>query len=34
MARLLGNSGIEITPIIVGTWQAAKSGWVALKMQK
>jgi myo-inositol catabolism protein IolS len=31
MARLLGNSGIEITPIIVGTWQAGKSGWVGIE---
>jgi aryl-alcohol dehydrogenase-like predicted oxidoreductase len=31
MARLLGNSGIEITPIIVGTWQAGKRGWVGIE---
>jgi myo-inositol catabolism protein IolS len=31
MAKLLGNSGIEITPIIVGTWQAGKSGWVGIE---
>jgi len=31
MARLLGNSGIEITPVIVGTWQAGKSGWVGIE---
>jgi myo-inositol catabolism protein IolS len=31
MAKLLGNSGIEITPIIVGTWQAGKSGWVSIE---
>ena len=31
MTRLLGNSGIEITPIIVGTWQAGKSGWVGIE---
>lgn len=31
MARLLGTSGIEITPIIVGTWQAGKSGWVGIE---
>jgi myo-inositol catabolism protein IolS len=31
MARLLGNSEIEITPIIVGTWQAGKSGWVGIE---
>ncbi|MBD1998795.1 aldo/keto reductase [Leptolyngbya sp. FACHB-541] len=31
MARLLGTSGIEITPVIVGTWQAGKSGWVGIE---
>lgn len=31
MARLLGNSGITITPIIFGTWQAGKSGWVGVE---
>jgi len=31
MARLLGNSGITITPIIFGTWQAGKSGWVGIE---
>ena len=25
--RKLGNSEIEITPIIMGTWQAGKRGW-------
>lgn len=31
MARLLGNSGIAITPIIFGTWQAGKSGQVGIE---
>jgi aryl-alcohol dehydrogenase-like predicted oxidoreductase len=31
MARLLGNSGIAITPIVFGTWQAGKSGWVGIE---
>jgi myo-inositol catabolism protein IolS len=31
MARLLGKSGITITPIIFGTWQAGKSGWVGIE---
>lgn len=31
MARLLGNSGITITPIIFGTWQAGKNGWVGIE---
>lgn len=31
MARLLGNSGITITPIVFGTWQAGKSGWVGIE---
>lgn len=29
--RKLGNSEIEITPIIFGTWQAGKSGWVGVE---
>ncbi|NJL21641.1 MAG: aldo/keto reductase [Leptolyngbyaceae cyanobacterium SM1_3_5] len=29
--RRLGNSQIEITPIIFGTWQAGKSGWVGVE---
>lgn len=31
MTRSLGQSGIEITPIIFGTWQAGKSGWVGIE---
>ena len=31
MARLLGNSGITITPIVFGTWQAGKNGWVGIE---
>lgn len=31
MARMLGNSGIAITPIIMGTWQAGKRGWVGIE---
>lgn len=31
MKRSLGQSGIEITPIIFGTWQAGKSGWVGIE---
>jgi myo-inositol catabolism protein IolS len=31
MTRQLGNSGIQITPIIFGTWQAGKSGWVGIE---
>jgi myo-inositol catabolism protein IolS len=31
MARLLGKSGITITPIIFGTWQAGKKGWVGIE---
>ncbi|MBD2092169.1 aldo/keto reductase [Microcoleus sp. FACHB-1515] len=29
--RKLGSSQIEITPIIFGTWQAGKSGWVGIE---
>lgn len=29
--RTLGKSGIAITPIIVGTWQAGKRGWVGIE---
>lgn len=29
--RLLGTSGIEITPILTGTWQAGKSMWVGIE---
>lgn len=29
--RKLGNSTVEITPIIFGTWQAGKSGWVGVE---
>lgn len=25
--RFLGNSDVKITPVIIGTWQAGKSGW-------
>ncbi|MBE9177812.1 aldo/keto reductase [Oculatella sp. LEGE 06141] len=33
MARRLGNTEIEITPILFGTWQAGKSGWVGVEDQ-
>ncbi|WP_026098334.1 aldo/keto reductase [Kamptonema formosum] len=29
--RPLGTSGIEITPVIMGTWQAGKSMWVGVE---
>ena len=29
--RALGTSGIQITPIITGTWQAGKSQWVGVE---
>ena len=29
--RSLGRSGIQITPIIMGTWQAGKSMWVGIE---
>lgn len=29
----LGNTNIEITPLIFGTWQAGKSGWVGIEDQ-
>jgi myo-inositol catabolism protein IolS len=29
--RTLGKSGIAITPIIMGTWQAGKRGWVGIE---
>jgi myo-inositol catabolism protein IolS len=29
--RQLGTSGIEISPIIMGTWQAGKRGWVGIE---
>ncbi|GAB4460666.1 MAG: aldo/keto reductase [Elainellaceae cyanobacterium] len=29
--RELGTSGIQITPILMGTWQAGKSGWVGIE---
>lgn len=29
--RLLGKSGIAITPIIMGTWQAGKRNWVGIE---
>ncbi|NES79934.1 MULTISPECIES: aldo/keto reductase [Okeania] len=29
--RTLGNSEIEITPIIMGTWQAGKRGWADIE---
>lgn len=32
--RLIGQSKIEITPIIVGTWQAGKSGWLGIEDQE
>ena len=28
--RKLGNSDIDITPLIFGTWQAGKRGWVGV----
>jgi aryl-alcohol dehydrogenase-like predicted oxidoreductase len=28
--RLLGNTNIAISPIILGTWQAGKKGWVGI----
>lgn len=31
--RKLGNTDIEITPLIFGTWQAGKSGWVGIEDQ-
>jgi aryl-alcohol dehydrogenase-like predicted oxidoreductase len=31
MTQPLGNSGIQITPIIFGTWQAGKNGWVGIE---
>ncbi|WOD40404.1 aldo/keto reductase [Nodosilinea sp. E11] len=32
-SRRLGNTDIEITPLIFGTWQAGKSGWVGIEDQ-
>ncbi|MBE9114107.1 aldo/keto reductase [Nodosilinea sp. LEGE 07298] len=32
-ARKLGNTDIEITPLIFGTWQAGKRGWVGIEDQ-
>jgi len=29
--RKLGQSDVEITPILFGTWQAGKSGWVGIE---
>jgi myo-inositol catabolism protein IolS len=29
--RLLGKSGIAITPIVMGTWQAGKRNWVGIE---
>ena len=29
--RTLGNSGVKITPIIMGTWQAGKKMWVGIQ---
>ncbi|MGK7902981.1 MAG: aldo/keto reductase [Hormoscilla sp.] len=29
--RTLGNSGVKITPIIMGTWQAGKKMWVGIE---
>ena len=29
--RRLGTSDVQITPIIVGTWQAGKSMWVGIE---
>lgn len=31
--RRLGKTDIEITPLIFGTWQAGKSGWVGIEDQ-
>jgi myo-inositol catabolism protein IolS len=31
--RSLGRSDIQITPIIMGTWQAGKEGWVGIEDQ-
>jgi myo-inositol catabolism protein IolS len=31
--RKLGNTEIEITPLIFGTWQAGKKGWVGVEDQ-
>ncbi|NMF84413.1 aldo/keto reductase [Nodosilinea sp. P-1105] len=31
--RTLGNTDIEITPLIFGTWQAGKKGWVGIEDQ-
>ncbi|MBE9136024.1 aldo/keto reductase [Nodosilinea sp. LEGE 07088] len=31
--RKLGKTDIEITPLIFGTWQAGKSGWVGIEDQ-
>ncbi len=32
--RKLGKTDIEITPLIFGTWQAGKSGWVGVEDQE
>lgn len=32
--RQLGNTDIQITPIILGTWQAGKSQWVGIEDEK
>lgn len=32
--RKLGNSDVQITPIILGTWQAGKSQWVGIEDEK
>ncbi len=29
--RLLGTSGVQITPILMGTWQAGKRMWVGIE---
>jgi myo-inositol catabolism protein IolS len=29
--RQLGNSNVQITPIILGTWQAGKKMWVGIE---
>lgn len=29
--RELGTTGIQITPVIMGTWQAGRSGWVGIE---
>ena len=29
--RLLGNSDVQITPILMGTWQAGKRGWAGIE---